>query len=123
MANGPDEPGARGAPGHPLRVIAPGSGCLDKAGGAATNNAFAVLEQRLPAGFSPPPHVHHNEDEALYLLSGQLIAQVGDQQVEASAGAFLWLPRDVQHGFTVSNDGPCSLLVHSQSLGLRPLRG
>ena len=90
---------------------------LEKAGGAATNNAFAVLEQRLPAGFSPPPHVHHNEDEAFYLLSGQILAQVGDQQVEASAGAFLWLPRDVQHGFTVSNDGPCSMLVIASPSG------
>ena len=84
---------------------------LQKAAGAATNGALAVLEQRLPAGFAPPPHIHHDEDEALYLLSGQILAQVGDQQIAASAGAFLWLPRDVQHGFTVSDEGPCSLLV------------
>ena len=84
---------------------------LEKAAGAATNGALAVLEQRLPAGFAPPPHVHHNEDEAFYLLSGRILAQVGDQQIAASAGSFLWLPRDVQHGFTVSDDGPCSILI------------
>lgn len=82
-----------------------------KASGAATGGALAVVEQRMPAGFSPPPHIHHNEDEALYLLSGALVAQLGEKQVPAQQGSFLWLPRGVQHGFVVSNDAPCTILV------------
>ena len=82
-----------------------------KASGAATNNGLAVVEQRLPAGFSPPPHIHHNEDEAFYILSGSITAQLGDEQVAAQSGAFLWLPRGVQHGFVVSGDAPCTILV------------
>ena len=54
-----------------------------KAAGTTTNNALAVVEQRLPAGFSPPPHIHHNEDEALYLLAGRIVAQLGEQQIAA----------------------------------------
>lgn len=84
---------------------------LVKASGAATNDALAVVEQRLPAGFSPPPHIHHNEDEAFYLLSGHVLAQVGDRKIAAHTGSFLWLPRNVQHGFVVSDDGPCTMLV------------
>ncbi len=30
----------------------------------------------LAAGFSPPPHIHHNEDEAFYILSGRIEAQL-----------------------------------------------
>lgn len=82
-----------------------------KASGASTNSALAVVEQRLPAGFSPPPHIHHNEDEAFYVLSGAIVAQLGDEQVAARTGAFLWLPRGVQHGFVVSGDAPCTILV------------
>ena len=82
-----------------------------KAAGATTNNALAVVEQRLPAGFSPPPHIHHNEDEAFYLLSGRIVAQLGEQQIAAQKGSFLWLPRGVQHGFVVADDEPCSILV------------
>jgi len=48
-----------------------------KASGAATNNALGVVEFRLPAGFSPPPHIHHNEDEAFYILSGRIGAASG----------------------------------------------
>ena len=88
-----------------------------KASGAATGQALAVVEQRLPAGFAPPPHIHHNEDEAFYLLSGELVAQLGDQQIAAWAGAFLWLPRGVQHGFVVSGDAPCTMLVITTPAG------
>ena len=75
-------------------------------GGTATNNALGVVEMRMPAGFSPPPHIHHNEDQAFYLLSGQIEAQLGDQKIPAEQGSFLWLPRNVLHGFAVSADGP-----------------
>ncbi|MDQ3610173.1 MAG: cupin domain-containing protein [Actinomycetota bacterium] len=82
-----------------------------KASGAATNNALAVVEMRMPAGFSPPPHVHHNEDEAFYILAGQIDAQLGDEKLSAQRGSFLWLPRGVQHGFIVTGDGPCTILT------------
>lgn len=88
-----------------------------KASGAATNNSLGVVEMRLPAGFSPPPHVHHNEDEAFYLLSGRIEAQLGDQKFSAEQGAFLWLPRNVLHGFVVSGDGPCTILTITTPAG------
>ncbi len=88
-----------------------------KASGAATNNALGVVEMRLPAGFSPPPHIHHNEDEAFYLLSGKIEAQLGDQKIPAEQGSFLWLPRNVLHGFAVSSDGPCTILVMATPAG------
>ena len=88
-----------------------------KASGTATGGTLAVVEQLLPAGFSPPPHIHHDEDEAFYVLSGQLTAQVGGQHFAAGAGSFLWLPRDVQHGFVVSDDGPCAMLILTTPAG------
>ena len=88
-----------------------------KASGAATNNALAVVEMRLPAGFSPPPHIHHDEDEAFYLLSGRIEAQLGDQKIPAEQGAFLWLPRNVLHGFVVSASGLCAILTITTPAG------
>jgi quercetin dioxygenase-like cupin family protein len=88
-----------------------------KATGTATGNALSVVETRLPAGFSPPPHIHHNEDEAFYLLNGRIEAQIGDQKIPAEQGAFLWLPRNVLHGFTVSADGPCTILTITTPAG------
>ncbi len=88
-----------------------------KANSSATNGGLSVVEIRLPAGFSPPPHIHHNEDEAFYLLRGRIEAQLGDQKIVAEQGAFLWLPRNVLHGFTVSADGPCTILTITTPAG------
>ena len=83
----------------------------------ATNNALGVVEIRMPAGFSPPPHIHHDEDEAFYLLSGRIEAQLGDQKIPAQQGSFLWLPRNVLHGFVVSAEGPCMILTIATPAG------
>jgi quercetin dioxygenase-like cupin family protein len=91
--------------------------CLLKARGPATNSTLAVVEMRMPAGFAPPPHIHHGEDEAFYLLSGRLDAQIGDQRFPAEQGAFLWLPRGVQHGFVVGDEGPCTMLTITTPAG------
>ena len=80
-------------------------------GGTATSNALGVVEMRMPAGFSPPPHIHHNEDQAFYLLSGRIEAQLGDQNIPAERVSFLWLPRNVLHGFVVSADEPTRRLA------------
>jgi quercetin dioxygenase-like cupin family protein len=88
-----------------------------KASGESTNTALGVVEMRLPEGFAPPPHVHHNEDEAFYLISGQIEAQIGEHRFTAAQGAFLWLPRDVQHGFVVTGDGPCTILTITTPAG------
>jgi quercetin dioxygenase-like cupin family protein len=87
-----------------------------KAAGTATANGLAVVECRHPAGFSPPPHVHQNEDEAFYVLTGRLVAQLGEQQIAAEKGSFLWLPRGVQHGYVVG-DEPCSMLIITTPAG------
>ena len=43
-----------------------------KAPAAATGGQISVAEQVLPQGSSPPLHVHHREDEAFYILEGEL---------------------------------------------------
>ncbi|MBA3777776.1 MAG: cupin domain-containing protein [Chloroflexi bacterium] len=78
-----------------------------KAGRTQTGNAaFAVVEFTLPPGFAPPPHIHHMEDEAFFILEGSATGTCGDEQWEAEPGSFIWLPRGVAHGFKVGTDGP-----------------
>jgi quercetin dioxygenase-like cupin family protein len=74
-----------------------------KAPAAATGGQISVSEQVLPEGSSPPLHVHHREDEAFYVLEGQLTCQAGDQVLTATAGSFVWLPRDIPHTFRVDS--------------------
>ncbi len=83
-----------------------GARALIKAGRAQTGNAFAIVEFTLPPGFAPPPHVHHMEDEAFYILEGSATGTCGEQRWEASPGSFIWLPRGTPHGFRVREEGP-----------------
>lgn len=78
--------------------------------GADTNGAFTLLEQLAPAGFGPPLHVHHVEDEAFYLLEGHATFYCGGQELAAGPGTYVFLPKGVPHAFRVSDAGPARLL-------------
>ncbi len=82
---------------------------LFMATGTSTGGALAFWESRLPAGSSPPLHVHTREDEAFYVLDGELTFRVGDEQVVVGPGAFLWGPRGVPHQYRV--DSPIARLL------------
>jgi quercetin dioxygenase-like cupin family protein len=68
-----------------------------------TGGAFSLMHERLPRGAEPPPHVHRREDEAFFLLEGDLTVRVGDRVFPASAGSFVFCPRDVPHLLTVQS--------------------
>src|ERR1700674_4071280 len=70
-----------------------------KAGGKETGGAFGLIEQVLPAGFRPPPHVHTREDEGFYIIEGRLAFSCGDRRLEAGPGSFVFLPRGIEHTF------------------------
>ncbi len=60
----------------------------------------------LPPGSPPGPprpiaplHVHHEDDEAWYVLEGALAFQLGDQVVEVEAGGAAFAPRGVAHTY------------------------
>jgi quercetin dioxygenase-like cupin family protein len=64
-----------------------------------TGGAYAILEQKIPAGHGPPLHVHHHETEIFYVLDGQFEITIGGRKVAATAGAIVVGPRDIPHTF------------------------
>lgn len=69
-----------------------------------TGGQLGVMEQLAPRGFSPPLHVHREEDTALLVLEGAITAVVGDERVELGPGGFVWLPRNVPHTFRTDGE-------------------
>jgi quercetin dioxygenase-like cupin family protein len=80
-----------------------------KATGAETGGQLSIVEVTEPPGAEAPLHVHHRDDEAFWILEGEVTFEVGDEIIEASAGDYVFGPRDIPHSFTVGNRG-CRML-------------
>jgi quercetin dioxygenase-like cupin family protein len=80
-----------------------------KATGKETGGHYTLVEVLGAEGEEVSLHVHHREDEAFWVIEGELTFQVGDETIKASPGSFLFGPKDVPHGFTVDT-GPARLL-------------
>jgi quercetin dioxygenase-like cupin family protein len=79
-----------------------------------TRGAYAFQEMMVAPGFPwIPPHIHRNEDEALYVLEGECTVQVGEQVYTLGSGAFIFMPRDVVHTFSNPGSVPTRVLVIS----------
>jgi quercetin dioxygenase-like cupin family protein len=77
---------------------------------------FALVEALAFRATEPPLHIHHQEDEAWYILSGQMTFYVGDAAMTAEAGAFVFAPRGIPHTFTVDVE-PTRVLVFASPAG------
>jgi len=81
-----------------------------KAAGRDSEGRFALVEALAFRSTEPPLHIHHNEDEAWYILDGQMTFYVGDDAFEATGGSFVYAPSGIPHTFTVDTE-PTRVLV------------
>ncbi len=80
-----------------------------KATAASTGGQMSIIEVTEPPGAEAPLHVHHREDEAFWVLDGNVTLHVGDKTIDAHTGDYLFGPRDIPHRYTVGSDG-CRML-------------
>jgi len=94
---------------EPVRLI-PYAGEAIRVLGESEGLAFCELT--VPAGFAgPPPHVHHDFDEAIYVLTGALTMVVGRAEPHpAPAGTLILAPRGTRHTFANPTDEPAQVL-------------
>lgn len=90
-----------------------GSVCLS---GIDTGGAYCLLEVSLAPGMPVPRHTHTREDEAYFVLAGELAVTVGEKTFVLRPGDTLLAPRDIPH--QLRNSGNTTnhyLLVFSPS--------
>lgn len=97
------------APGEGKTVQVMGEPYIYKATGSDTGGAYSIVEVTVSV-HGPPPHIHHNEDEAFYVVEGELDFQVGERTVRALAGSLVFGPKGVMHGYSKVGPGPAKLL-------------
>ena len=89
-----------------------------KVTGKQTNGAFTVVDQVIQPQSGPPPHIHHREDEAFYVLAGRFSFLCGDKQSIFEAGSFIYVPKGTLHTFKNIDAQQGRLLVTITPAGL-----
>lgn len=99
-------------PGEGARHEARGSVMLFKALAATTSGRFSLMERTLPpGGRMPPPHRHAGNDEAYFVLDGQVTFILDGQAASGGVETFVLVPAGVQHTFGNNSQEPARLLV------------
>jgi quercetin dioxygenase-like cupin family protein len=82
-----------------------------------TNAQLTVIETHAPRGHASPVHVHGHDDEAFFLLDGEMTVWVGDHRHRLRPGGIAFLPRGLPHA--VRCDIASRMLVLSTPAGFQ----
>jgi mannose-6-phosphate isomerase-like protein (cupin superfamily) len=65
-----------------------------------------------------PLHVHHEQDEWLYILAGEFVAEVGGKRMRVKPGDSLLMPMKVPHRWSVAQEQHCGAIHLYSPAGL-----
>jgi len=82
-----------------------------------TNGQWCIYDTYRREKGGPALHFHHNQDEWFYVISGEFIIKVGDDQFNLSPGDAAFAPRKIPHAFAKISEGPAQMLVMFQPAG------
>jgi mannose-6-phosphate isomerase-like protein (cupin superfamily) len=102
---------------HPI-VVAPGEG--HRVGNVeflartvdTPRFTFGIIE--IAPGRELEQHVHADEDDAFYIVEGEMTFLFGEERAVAPPGTFVLVPPGVEHGFRNDGDRPVRMLnIHA----------
>jgi mannose-6-phosphate isomerase-like protein (cupin superfamily) len=68
-----------------------------RVGSVDSGGQLTILDYRAPAGFGPPRHLHHREDEVLELIEGRAVVWTPNFSFVLAPGDLVLLPKLGQH--------------------------
>lgn len=99
------------------RLVFGGVTILVRAAGVQTGGAFTLFEEVPPMG-DTSLHMHEREDELFYVLEGEHVFRVGQQEHRVGPGGVVFGPRGVPHAQRRVDPGKGRLLVLTAPAGL-----
>ena len=72
--------------------------------GEETAGRCGLVQTVEERGAKPPRHLHHREDETLYVIEGSLSVWVAGEWLEVPAGTAVFLPRGAEHTFVAATE-------------------
>jgi quercetin dioxygenase-like cupin family protein len=82
-----------------------------KTTGDESKGMLALAEVTAHRGTGSPMHRHRDEDEAWYVIEGELTFWLGDERLTAGPGSFVFGPRGIAHRFQVASAEARFLLI------------
>jgi quercetin dioxygenase-like cupin family protein len=74
--------------------------------------AYSVLEWVSEPGIPGPPlHIHTTTDEAFYVVEGTFGFLAGERTFEGGAGAFVFVPKGLEHTYWNEGKTPSKMLI------------
>ena len=84
--------------------------------GQDTGEQFALLRVHAVQGAGEPAHVHTHEDEAIYLLAGEMTISLSGEELHARPGDLVRIPQGVAHALR-HDAAQVSYLLHYSPAG------
>ena len=82
-----------------------------------TDGALCVFEFTSPGKGGPPRHIHHDQDEWIYVMDGEFDFQIGEERFRARPGESVFAPRKVAHVWACVSDKPGKIMNVFQPAG------
>ena len=98
-------------PGEGRTITALGFTFTLRAVTADTGGQYLAVEFEIPPGGAVPPHIHRENEEAVYVLEGEVSNRVEERTETQGPGSFCFIKRGTVHGQTNSGSRPVKLLV------------
>lgn len=89
--------------------------------GEETGGKYACWEAIVPPGGGPPPHRHSREEEGFYILEGEIVFQIDERRVVATAGMFANMPIGVPHSFRNESPQTARMIITVAPAGLEQM--
>jgi DNA-binding transcriptional MerR regulator/quercetin dioxygenase-like cupin family protein len=102
--------------GDPIKLGGRGGEPMDcKVSGQDTNGALCVFEFNCRSG--GPRHLHHEQDEWIYVIDGEFELQVGDKRFRIGASESVFIPHKVPHVWACVSRKPGKIINMYQPAG------
>ena len=93
-------------------------GVTHKLTGAQNGGAYYLCEAEFGPESGSPLHIHHYEDEVIYVLDGEIDIRLDNQKLHAPAGGIIHLPKNVPHALYNPLKTPLRIMVWAIPGGL-----
>jgi quercetin dioxygenase-like cupin family protein len=77
----------------------------------STGGAYSMVHHTGAPGHATPYHLHHEEDEAFYVLDGEFTFICDGDKTILGPGGYIFLPRGVPHGIRCTGSAPSTMLI------------